>query len=120
MGHSGTKRDKTPCLLWFLGGAAARWGSRLLVGVSPPFGDFRGGFRRVLAPGKSCLRAFEGAFRQIAVDVAVGDDGPSDPLSQRAEVLAQLLSLMDGEVGGLTAALGDTPDELVIGLEEPA
>ena len=46
----GTIRDKAGlsgtnprCLLWFLGGAAARWGSRLLSRGFPPFGDSRGG-----------------------------------------------------------------------------
>ena len=49
-GLSGTKRDlcgtNPRCLLWFWGGAAARWGSRLLSRGFPPFGDSRGGWGR--------------------------------------------------------------------------
>ena len=52
-GLSGTKPR---CLLWFWGGAAARWGSRLLSRGFPPFGDSRGGLGTVLTPGKACLK----------------------------------------------------------------
>ena len=36
-------RDKPRCLLGFFVAPMADGGSRLLVGVSPPFGDVRGG-----------------------------------------------------------------------------
>ena len=39
---------------------------------------------------------------------------------QRVESLAQLLLLMDREVGGLAAALGDAAHDLVVRLEETA
>ena len=40
---AGRMRDKPRCLLGFFVVPTADGGSRLLVGVFPPFGDFRGG-----------------------------------------------------------------------------
>ena len=40
---AGRMRDKLRCLLGFFVAPPADGGSRLLVGVFPPFGDFRGG-----------------------------------------------------------------------------
>ena len=78
-GQSGTEVGQTPCLLGFLVAQMADGGSRLLVGVSPPFGDFRGGVGRVLTPGKSC---FTGPLRERLGSVLFARGRPRGPLKR--------------------------------------
>ena len=52
--------------------------------------------------------------------MSVRDNRPSDSPSQRGERPAQLRLLVEGAVGGLSAALRDAPHEFVIGLENTA
>ena len=64
-GQSGTDAGQTLCLLGFCGAVGRRVGSRLLVGVFPRFGDFRGGVDGFDPLEKSVYRAFEGSFSFI-------------------------------------------------------